>query len=168
MPIVACGFCKKEFYTKPNWLKIGHGKYCSIRCRGLAKRKGKLVRCDTCSKEIYKPLKSIRNSQTGKLFCSKKCSLDWRNSYFTRERHPNWKTGEFSYKQHILRVGVKAYCRLCQKKDRRILLVHHLDKNRSNNVLSNLTWLCYNCHFLVHNYTKREAALARILSTEHA
>lgn len=168
MPTVVCGLCKKEFYAKPNWLKIGHGKYCSIRCRGVAKRKGKQVKCGVCAKEIYKSLKSIKGSQSGKLFCSKKCSLVWHNSYFVRERHSNWKTGEFSYKQHVLRTGVKAYCRLCNKDDTRILLVHHLDKDRSNNALSNLTWLCHNCHFLVHQYKERENALAKVHTNEYA
>lgn len=168
MLIVACGLCKKEFYTKPNWVKIGHGKYCSIHCRGLAKRKGKQVKCHTCSKEVYKSLKSINGSQSGKLFCSKKCSLAWHNSYFVQEKSGNWKTGEFSYKQHILRTGRKVYCRLCNKGDKRILLVHHLDKNRGNNALSNLTWLCHNCHFLVHHYKEREDALAKVHKTEYA
>lgn len=168
MPIVACRLCKKEFYAKPNWLKIGHGKYCSRVCTGLARRNGKKVKCAICSKVVYKTLKSIKGSQGGKLFCGKKCSLMWHNSYFVREKHGNWKTGEFSYKRHVLRNGVKAYCRLCGKSDHRILLIHHLDKKRTHNTLRNLTWLCHNCHFLVHQYKEKENALAKIHEKEYA
>ncbi|MBI4281264.1 HNH endonuclease [Candidatus Uhrbacteria bacterium] len=39
-------------------------------------------------------------------------------------------------------------------KNNRVLLVHHIDENRKNNVLSNLVWLCRNCHFLVHKYNE--------------
>jgi predicted HNH restriction endonuclease len=27
-----------------------------------------------------------------------------------------------------------------------------VDKNRKNNKIKNLIWLCRNCHFLIHNY----------------
>lgn len=168
MPHVACRLCKKEFYTKPNWLKLGYGKYCSRVCSSLSRRKGKQITCAICSKEVYKSLKSIKGSQSGKLFCSKKCSLIWHNSYFIQEKSGNWKTGEFSYKRHVLRSGVKAFCRLCEKNDKRILLVHHLDKNRENNRLNNLTWLCHNCHFLVHHYQERENILYTIHKKEYA
>jgi predicted HNH restriction endonuclease len=29
--------------------------------------------------------------------------------------------------------------------------VHHIDKDRTNNTLKNLAWLCHNCHYLVHH-----------------
>src|SRR3989338_4406498 len=124
MPAVSCKWCSSEFYAKPNWLRVGFGKYCSRVCSGLAHRKGQKVQCATCKAEVYKSLKSIKGSQSGKLFCSKKCCLVWHNSYFVRERHGNWKTGEFSYKRHVLRNGITVYCRLCRKTDPRILLVH--------------------------------------------
>lgn len=47
-------------------------------------------------------------------------------------------------------------CAKCKSTDKRILAVHHKDRNRQNNTVSNLVWLCHNCHFLVHHY-KSEA-----------
>jgi 5-methylcytosine-specific restriction endonuclease McrA len=36
--------------------------------------------------------------------------------------------------------------------DRRLVgLVHHKDKNRENNVLDNLEWVCFSCHAKIHN-----------------
>jgi len=35
---------------------------------------------------------------------------------------------------------------------KKVIIVHHIDKNRKNNKLSNLAWLCRNCHFLVHHH----------------
>ncbi len=166
MPLVNCLLCENKFYAKPNWLKIGHGKYCSRACSSFAKRKGKKVECFLCSQMVYKSLKSIKNSKSGNLFCSKKCSISWHNSYYAQEKHKNWKTGEFSYKRHVLRNGIKAYCRLCNKSDQRILLVHHLDKNRKNNNLENLTWLCHNCHFLIHQYNREEEFLIKEIKVD--
>jgi predicted HNH restriction endonuclease len=33
-----------------------------------------------------------------------------------------------------------------------VLAVHHVDQNRTNNKVTNLAWLCHNCHHLVHRY----------------
>jgi predicted HNH restriction endonuclease len=41
-------------------------------------------------------------------------------------------------------------CLLCKEKDKRVFAVHHVDGNHKNNKVSNLTWLCHNCHHLVH------------------
>ena len=35
--------------------------------------------------------------------------------------------------------------------DRRLVgLVHHKDRNRQNNELANLEWLCFSCHAKIH------------------
>jgi 5-methylcytosine-specific restriction endonuclease McrA len=52
----------------------------------------------------------------------------------------------------LIRSNIKKECNRCNDNDQRILAVHHIDKNRSNNELSNLMWLCHNCHFLIHNF----------------
>ena len=43
MPAVTCKACETKFYAKPNWLKIGWGKYCSINCVFVSQNKGKLM-----------------------------------------------------------------------------------------------------------------------------
>lgn len=152
MPIVSCRWCSEGFYAKPNWLNIGHGKYCSIYCRGRAHRKGKVVKCRLCHKEVYKPLKDLRLSRSGKYFCGRKCALEWLSTKQFGENHASWKHGEFAYRGMLLRQGLKLFCRFCGRNDKRTLIVHHLDQNRRNNAISNLMWLCFNCHFLVHHY----------------
>lgn len=152
MPIVKCKVCSTHYYAKPSWLKNGHGIYCSIKCRGFANRKGKVVKCFVCNKLVYKSLKDLRKSKSGKYFCNSNCSLFWLNSTHFGENNYNWKGGRFSYKNIMKRKGEKCICRLCGKTDQRIITVHHIDKNRLNNKPENLAWLCYNCHFLVHHY----------------
>lgn len=47
-------------------------------------------------------------------------------------------------------------CTRCGISDERILLKHHIDRNRKNNDIKNLQTLCYNCHKLAHLEIKME------------
>ena len=151
---VKCLICGKAFYAKPNWIRIGHGKYCSKKCQYISYKKGRVVKCFICNKEVYKSLRNLNKSKSKKYFCNKSCQAKWRNSVFIGSKHANWKNGEYAYKSILSRHKVPKICKLCKTKDVRILAVHHVDKNHKNNKLNNLIWLCHNCHFLVHHYNK--------------
>lgn len=152
MTIVNCKKCKKEFYAKPSWLKKGWGKYCSPKCHHEGLKKGEFVACSICNKKIWRKPRQLKHSKSGKYFCSKSCQTLWRNTIvFVGENHPNWKNGETIYRQILKRSKRKQLCILCKNTDKRVLAVHHLDKNRKNVKLENLIWLCWNCHFLVHH-----------------
>ena len=152
MPQVRCKICKKEFYIKPSHQKRGWGKYCSISCRTKSQFKGKTVKCFNCGKRIYRSLGQLRRSKSGEFFCNKSCQTHWRNKYFIEEKHANWKNGIRTYRNILERSGRKPFCALCKINDKRILTAHHKDRNRNNNKLSNLVWLCLNCHYLVHHH----------------
>jgi len=152
MPQVACKICQKSFHAKRNWIRRGDGKYCSLACRYISQKKGKIVPCSICGKEVYKQRKALLHSKSKKYFCSKTCQAIWRNSLvYIGENHPNWKTGRHAYRSVMSRNNVVKICGLCNSSDARILAVHHIDRNRKNNTLKNLAWLCHNCHFLVHH-----------------
>ena len=151
MSIVKCLICHKEFYGKPYFLKIGQAKYCSEVCMRIGSRTGKIVNCHACGKEVYKTKKALRVSKSKTYFCTKSCQTKWRNSIFVGPKHANWIDGRNSYKSVMLRNKVPKICKLCKNVDSRVLAVHHLDHNRKNSSLSNLIWLCHNCHFLVHH-----------------
>lgn len=152
MPMVGCQQCAKQFYIKPNRLERGWGKYCSNECKNLGFKKGSMFTCFTCQKPVYKSKQDQRRSRSGKFFCSKSCQTKWRNLVFVGERHANWTGGESSYKHIMRRAKVPPVCKKCKTVDVRVLTVHHKDRNRKNNALSNLIWLCHNCHFLVHHH----------------
>ncbi|MFZ2188891.1 MAG: hypothetical protein WAV73_04995 [Candidatus Moraniibacteriota bacterium] len=161
MPQVKCKICSKEFYAKPNWVKLGWGKYCSRKCKHEAAKTGREINCAICNKKTYKTQKALKGSKSNKYFCSKSCQTVWRNSViFVGKNHTNWKDGKFTYRTIIARSDVPKVCKLCGEEDDRVLLVHHLDVNNKNNELKNLTWLCHNCHFLVHHYIEERKKLA--------
>lgn len=162
MPIIICNICENEFYVKPSHIKLGWGKYCSIECRTKAQFRGKNFLCNVCGKEIYRALSKIKHSQSGNFFCSKKCQTLWRNKYYTEEKSSNWKNGIRVYRQILERSGVTKECIFCKINNPKVLAVHHLDHNRNNNLVSNLVWLCFNCHFLVHHDKKFESEFTKV------
>ena len=158
MPLVRkCKVFKKEFKTKPYWVKIGGGKYCSKWCHYQGLKTGKTIVCFICKKEAYKSIKNLGRSKSKKYFCSKSCQAIWRNSIvYIGENHPNWRGGESTYKNILLRTKILPICSKCRTKDKRVLAVHHLDRNRKNNKVENLIWLCHNCHHLIHYYPQEK------------
>ncbi len=153
MPHIKCNYCTIEFYAKPSWIKNGYGKYCSVKCRGDAQRNGKNFSCFICDKIVYRSIKGQRTSKSGNFFCSKSCQTIWRNSVlYSGKNHPNWVDGKSSYRDKMLRSNNEQVCNRCATDDVRILAVHHMDRNRNNNELANLIWMCHNCHYLVHNF----------------
>lgn len=163
VPAVSCKICSKEFYSKPSWLLKGAGKYCSRTCQQIGRKTGGYVFCSLCSKEVYKQKKALLHSKSGKLFCSLKCSNFWHNTEFVGNKHANWKNGICSYRKTLKRTNRKEICILCKISDQRILSVHHIDENRKNNKVSNLSWLCRNCHHLVHNYSESQSRFKKLI-----
>lgn len=154
MPLVplTCPQCSQEFTLKPSRLKDGYTKYCSRSCAHAGTRKGKMVKCHTCGKSVYKSLKALKGSKSGNFFCLKSCQTRWRNKQYVAEKHANWKGGAHAYRRMMLQSDSAQECRLCKTTDIRILAVHHIDEDRSNNTLENFAWLCHNCHHLVHHH----------------
>lgn len=153
MPQVRCKICARDFYAKPNWLENGWGKYCSRECQYEGQKTGITVRCFICKKAIYRTRKELRVSKSKKYFCTKTCQTLWRNKEFSGPRHGQWKGGKnVAYRKLLLKSRTERICKRCRLEDERVLVVHHLDKNPKNNTLENLTWLCNNCHYLVHQH----------------
>jgi len=151
MPQVKCIVCFSKMYAKPFHLKKGWGKYCSKKCQNQSQMIGEYVECSNCNKEIYRSPKELRVSKSRNFFCNKSCQATWKNkNILYGENHKNWKNGENAYRNIMKRSKKKAICTHCNTTDFRVLVVHHIDKNRQSNHIDNLQWLCHNCHHLVH------------------
>jgi hypothetical protein len=150
MPKVNCKICSYEFYVKPSHVKLGHGVYCSRACKVFSQRKGKYVNCAICNALTWKQPKAILHSKSQKFFCDKHCQAVWRNKVFSGPLHSKWKGGENIYRKVMTRNNPTPCCTSCGIVNIKVLVVHHIDRNRQNNNMSNLVWLCRNCHYLVH------------------
>lgn len=164
MPLTLCQICKSEFYVKPTHKKRGWGIYCSISCRTKGQLQGKTFPCYVCSKEVYRSPLDIKKSKSGKYFCNKTCQTIWRNKIlFIGENYLNWKNGKSAYRSILEAEGIKKQCTICYIEDERVIIVHHIDKDRTNNNVTNLIWLCNNCHYLVHHYKEEQKKLYSII-----
>ena len=50
-----------------------------------------------------------------------------------------------NYRQYVTDL-----CEKCGCVDKRVLIGHHKDRDRTNNAPENIQTLCFNCHYLVH------------------
>lgn len=155
--MINCRICKYKFYAKPSHIKKGWGKYCSKNCQNSAQKTGSLHRCFHCDKNTYRTIADKNRSRSGKFFCSRSCQTIWRNSIlYTGKNHSNWRGGSGSYRKILMKANSLHECAKCKCMDKRVLAVHHKDRDRKNNSVSNLIWLCHNCHFLVHRHKEEQ------------
>lgn len=164
MSLITCSLCEKSFYKKPSQILLSKKHYCSANCSYLGRRKGKMVKCHVCGVDIYRIKKALKNSKSGKFFCTKSCQAKWRNQEFIGPKHSNWKTGRSAYRSVLDRNKIPKLCTLCNTKDPRVLATHHIDRDRLNNTVNNLAWLCHNCHFLVHHDSVETQRFADIIA----
>lgn len=114
-------------------------KYCSNQCRYQAhKDKGRTeYECQHCHEKFKAPLSTKRK------YCSKACVN--KSSYTTFK--PKYTT----VRKAMITRGLITHCNRCNYNQELLILgIHHKDRNRDNNDLSNLEILCPNCHSLEH------------------
>ena len=163
MAINKCKICDNSFYVKPSHIRNGWGLFCSRYCKHLGTRERVNVNCFICNKIIYKTKSQIKRSKSGKFFCGKSCQAKWRNVEYGGNKHKGWKGGQSTYRKLMLKNERGVRCVLCDKKDIRILAVHHLDEDHANLDINNLVWLCHNCHFLIHHDKLEKQRLLSVL-----
>lgn len=103
--------------------------------------------CPVCSNIFF------TNEKTDSTTCSYSCA----NTHFrSGENNPNYTNGTSANRipNRLYRdVAYRAYgyiCNRCSFDNSLALQVHHKDRNRLNNDLSNLEVLCSNCHSIEH------------------
>lgn len=163
MAQAVCKRCGESFYVKPHWLKVGYGKYCSADCHHASMRNGKEVACSICGKLSYKTQKVLMVQKAANISAQKDAKLYGVTSSISGQLIRISKL-ENSSIEGSLRGGVPKICRLCKTEDYRVLAVHHSDRNRQNNTLGNLLWLCHNCHHLVHHYESEREKLVMLVN----
>ncbi len=83
----SCDQCGKKITVRPCYFKKSKNHFCSQGCLGKYREVSIKINCDYCGKEKRIWPSCFRDGKHH--FCSKECV----DSYFTRERSPNWKGG---------------------------------------------------------------------------
>lgn len=127
---INCKICDEIFISKgPNAL------YCSSKC--IEKSRPEHTKNDFICKFCQSPFKRRAKNNAGH-FCSRQCSGLFIMAH---------GDGHYFYKAMILN---DRKCFICFQDDIELLCVHHIDRNRKNNDISNLQILCANCHYRKH------------------
>ena len=142
-PNTACEICGKPIYRRPVQMASGH-VFCSKACYGKSTRKE--IPCAVCGK----PILAGANKKT----CSRACANKHRTGIKYNYRRPDDKVKD----QRMLKIRLLekrgAKCERCNYSKKEILQVHHKNRNRMHNHLSNLELLCPNCHAEEHYLRK--------------
>lgn len=156
-----CLQCNKLIYVREAEIKRGNGKFCSLKCssRHYAQNRQKPennVVCSYCAKPFYKSPSRVKNSKNGIHFCCRTHKdLAQRLGGIPEIQPPHYGNGDGKYRYRKLALRVLGpVCNKCgYNKYSQVLEVHHKDRNRSNNEMSNLEVLCRNCHAEHHLVT---------------
>ncbi len=121
---------------------------CSQACTEVLKGNRLKVNCAHCNKEFYRPKSKVEGTRSGLSFCDRACK-EAAQKYNPLIQPEHYGTGNEYRNKALNHYGAK--CNKCGYNDNiKALDVHHIDKNRQNNELSNLEVLCCNCHALEH------------------
>lgn len=154
--IVTCNQCKKEFDKAKKaitqQLKKGHSnhycsKACSLQHQREFQRNGTVEGCYNCGKPVYRSKEKLERSKSGRRFCCNKCASISLGKEMRGANHPSYIDGQGKYREIAYEKWGTA-CVICGYD--RVINVHHIDKNRKNNDISNLIVLCPNHHAEAH------------------
>lgn len=156
-----CLRCQSEFTPRLADEERGRAKFCSVICANRYRSENcpplpDNVQCRNCGTSFHKPPSKMALSKSGLFFCSRKCK-DYSQTLAAGVKEiqpPHFGCGIGSYRE-IARRHHDNRCGRCQyDKELGILLVHHKDRDRSNNSPENLEILCPNCHAIDHLLAK--------------
>lgn len=137
--IAICKICEKQFEHISS--RCNKAKYCSRKCYHKGQRKNGTVKfnCIFCDKEFLGSPSHIGKRK----YCSIQC--------VKKQHHSIWKPSFTFIRKAMKARGMIKSCERCGfDQYPEILGVHHKDRNRKNNELSNLEVLCANCHSIEH------------------
>lgn len=143
-----CARCSNDFWVPKH--RILASKFCGRQCANAADPQDRItIQCHHCGCDVVRLASRLKNAKHGFHFCSRKCkevaqSLNG-NCDAIRPDHYGTSDGSRTYRQFI-----NTRCVDCPEARRYLLLVHHIDGDRSHNDPSNLETVCATCHMRRH------------------
>lgn len=144
-----CQVCLKIFKREKRLFKTDICS-CSIKCNNVAKGKTLKISCYHCKIEFYRAASKVSAPKSGLNFCSRECK-EVAQTYVEDIMPSHYYTsdGSSTYREKAFK-HYKPVCSDCGYANVLALEVHHIDRDRANNLLENLVILCANCHSIRH------------------
>ncbi len=143
-----CAYCNQDFLVRKVWADTA--KYCSRKCMGLAQRKKIKLTCAYCGHSFERPESKLSNSRSGLYFCCREHKDLAQRINGIKQIQPFHYGGGADYRNLAFRYLPNKCNRCGYNANPKILQVHHIDHDRSNNNIGNLEILCPNCHCEEH------------------
>lgn len=145
--LLSCDVCGKERIIQTRFIASFEGKHwCDRGCMSVLKGTAIKSSCAHCGKEFIRSRSKLSKPKSGLSFCNKKCK-DAASLYLEEIRPEHYS--DKNYRDRAFRAYAPI-CMECGFSNIKALEVHHIDRDRSNNKLSNLKILCANCHRIEH------------------
>lgn len=148
-----CLFCQKPFQAPVKHINAGGGKYCSRKCSGSAGNPVKIripnVVCAYCKKDFWIPPSHMNKSKSGLYFCCREHKDVASRIGGIEAIQPDHygKSELYDYRE----MAFRHYPKICNRCSfDKFVIVHHKDRDRTNNAIDNLEVLCPNCHAIEH------------------
>ena len=158
-----CLNCNKEFLVLEKEIRRGNGKFCSRKCSGENRSKT-YVRprpncvCAQCSTKFYRNNSKQKNSKSGLFFCERSCKDKAQRLDGIADIQPShYGNGHSHYRKIAFRSKDKC-CEGCGYNNYPILVVHHNDRDRTNNNITNLKILCPSINCFKNKYNEEKNA----------
>ena len=153
-----CTQCKQIFQALIKDVKRGRAKFCNLQCFGKYRTENVVpkepnVECAWCKKAFRKPPFKQTLSKSGLFFCTRRCKDTAQGLNGLKELHlPHY--GNASPDRYYRRKAFSVKPKICERctyqENEAAIIVHHKDRNRMNDDMSNLEVLCCNCHAIEH------------------
>lgn len=163
-----CLNCDKKFVVDRSALQRSYkkskheGRFCSLSCAAKYRSKYYLkpepnVECAYCGKLFYKNKSKQTKSKSGLFFCCREHKDSAQKIGGIAEimpPHYGVANGKNTFRKEALKM-LPNKCTNCNyDKYIEVLEVHHKDRNRKNNSITNLEFLCPTCHMEKHFLAK--------------
>jgi len=143
---LSCDYCGNIFSVQKRHIPEVHA--CSSICRSILLGTRVHLICATCGVQFTRAKNRLVNAKHNIYFCCRECK-DIGQRTIKEIQPPHYKDGNSDYRGRALSEYEK-YCNRCGYSNIDALEVHHIDRDRKNNSLSNLEVLCANCHSIEH------------------
>lgn len=180
MPTIPCNYCGKLFCKRLSRIKKDERSFCSAACYHAApllpgdKRLIGRPRSAECRRKIGEANRKHYPDKTcpvcGIVFavtsmiqhrktCGQlKCAFKLRSLIYSGKNHYRWRGGTDSHWHRealktLRAAGVAPVCAWCDADQAAAvggMHIHHKNRDRTNNVLVNVEWLCGSCHSKLH------------------
>lgn len=151
-----CLCCQNNFQAPIREVNRGNGKFCNRKCSGKYNGEHRLkpvpnVTCAYCHVKFYKNASKQTGSKSQLFFCCR-AHKDIAQQIGGIQAIMPSHFGEVGtdYRTIAFRVKEQKCERCAYDSNPAAIIVHHIDRDRKNNVISNLEVLCANCHAIEH------------------